>query len=422
MRRIYHGWNLVAYLVAGQALLVGATQTAFGLYVLPVSHEFGLSRADTNMAIILMNLGSAVSAPLIGWLADRLPARPMILTGAVAVGLSFTTLGLSHSVLLSAIVLLALIAADGAALRPVAVLIVRWFEARRGRALTFGAMGLSLAGILVAPVVGFLIGNFGWRASVLTSGAAAATILILPALFLRFRPRPEELAREMNPETPAALAIATDRPTPLRFAALLRMPQFWCIGIAIAIPMSVSQAVAISLAPIAVESGIPITLAATFASAAGIMAITGKVGLALIADKANQMLLLVVAFCIGAVENLLLFSVATHASYPVLLGCAVLQGLSSGMLMPLFTVTLARRFGAASFGTVFGLMAPIIAVLNALFARFAGEVFDRTGDYRFAFATFVGLEIFAAVLMFSANRFRTPAVIAADLAAAQARA
>jgi hypothetical protein len=45
-------------------------------------------------------------------------------------------------------------------------------------------------------------------------------------------------------------------------------------------------------------------------------------------------------------------------------------------------------------------MAPLIAVSSACCLRFAGEVFDRTGGYELAFATFVGLNLVAASLIF----------------------
>lgn len=402
--RRYYGWNIVAYSILCQMMLVGTTQASFGLYVVPVSEEFGLSRANTNLAIILMNVGIALFTPLMGWLADRVSIRPLLLIGGVLTALSLALLSLSHAVLLSALVIaFVLTGGESATMRPGTVLIVRWFDANRGRALTLGAVGLSLASIIIAPLVGYMIGAFGWRTALLVSAVLAGVVVIVPALFLRLVPRADEKQRE----TPSSVSYdAPDQPParPLPIGALLRMPQFWCIGFAIAIPMSISQAVAISMAPMAVEAGIPVAQAATLASAAGLMALTGKLGLAIIADKVNQMLLLTAAFCIGAVENVILFLVAGSAPYHIMLMCAVMQGLSSGMLMPLFNALLARQFGPASFGTALGLMFPIISLNNALFARFAGEVFDRTGSYHFAFASFAVLEVVAAALMLSARR------------------
>ena len=405
MTRPFYGWYLVAYSVLCQAILVGTTQTSFGLYVVPVSHEFGLSRADMNLGIILLNLGGALFAPIAGWLSDRVSLRLLMISGAVLVAGTFGMLSLSTSALLSAFLLgFVLMAGMSAVARPETVLVVRWFDARRGRALALAAMGLSLSSIVVAPMVGLAIGELGWRSALLISGGVAAAAAAVPLLFLRMVPTAEEKAREVPPAAPAGSETTPADPKPISIGALLRMPAFWLIGFAVAIPMSVSQGVVISLVPMAVESGMPVALAATLLSFSGMTAITAKLGLAVIADKVNQMTLLLAMFCIGAIENVLLFVVAGQNSYAVLAICAVFQGLSSGMLMPLFNALIARRFGTVSFGTVLGMIFPIIAVNNAIFARYIGEVYDRTGSYRLAFLSFAAMEVLAIGLMLIARR------------------
>lgn len=66
MRRIYYGWFIVAASMLIYMLIIGSTFSVFGLFVQPVSEEFGLSRADMNTGLILLNLGNAALAPFIG--------------------------------------------------------------------------------------------------------------------------------------------------------------------------------------------------------------------------------------------------------------------------------------------------------------------------------------------------------------------
>jgi hypothetical protein len=49
---------------------VGSIYSAFGVFVLPVSTELKLSRAQMNTAIGLVSLGNAVLAPIVGWLLE----------------------------------------------------------------------------------------------------------------------------------------------------------------------------------------------------------------------------------------------------------------------------------------------------------------------------------------------------------------
>lgn len=424
MKHPYYGWYVVAYAVVAQMIVIGTTLSSFGLYVVPVSQAYDLSRADMNTVLVMTNLGGAILSPAVGWVIDRYPIRRLLIIGAVLGGISMMAIGLVASVAVSALIIaLFMTTGDALATRPGSALIVRWFRAHRGRALALGAFGLSLGSIVGAPTVGFLIQTFGWRASLMISGLMVTAVVLIPALVLRMKPSLQEMAREGIDPDEAGVAAGSAANRPLSIGYLLRMPQFWCIGLAIALPMAVSQAVLVAMVPMAVQHGVPTAMAATLVSASGLMAIASKIVLSVFADRINRSLLLAGVFLIAAVENVILFVAAAEAPYPVLLGCAVIQGLSSGLLMPVWTALVAERFGARSYATVFGLMYPIILVMCAVSVRFSGEVFDRTGGYQAAFATFVGLEILAAVLMFSVRFTRpviadSPSVLAEQPAAA----
>jgi sugar phosphate permease len=401
MARPYYGWWMVGFQSLVAMLLLGATTSAFGLYVVPVSQEFGLSRADTNTVLIFMSIGSAVMAPVIGWCLDRAPVKPIVVIGAALAAISFAALSQSRSALLSALLVgVCLTAGRSMSLAPCTVLVIRWFEANRGRALSLGALGTSFGSVLVVPAIGVLIGAFGWRTALLASGVAVAALVIAPALLLRMIPSAEDLAREKRRDEPPG-GRPPDAPKaagPLPARAILAMPQFWLLGAGAAMGMAIAQAVVISMLPMAVESGMSPAKAATLISVTGVMSVLSKLLLAVIADKVDRILLLVAAFCLASVASLALL--ANTGGYLLFAGCAALLGLSNSCVLPLFAAIVAERFGIASFGTARGLMAPLIAVSSACCLRFAGEVFDRTGGYELAFATFVGLNLVAASLIF----------------------
>ena len=74
MRNTY-GWFMVGVSMLLLLLTVGPTSYAFGLFVLPVSEDLGLSRADINTGLILLNFGMAALAPFVGRLLDRTSIR-----------------------------------------------------------------------------------------------------------------------------------------------------------------------------------------------------------------------------------------------------------------------------------------------------------------------------------------------------------
>src|SRR5262249_41406551 len=105
MRRIYYGWYVVAVAMLAYLLVIGIINGAFGVFVVPVSRDLGLTRADMNSALILLNLGAACVAPLVGRALDRLPLKAVLASAVACFGLALAGLGLSKSLLLDVVLL-----------------------------------------------------------------------------------------------------------------------------------------------------------------------------------------------------------------------------------------------------------------------------------------------------------------------------
>ena len=409
MRRIYYGWYVVAIATVVYMLMVGASFSAFGLYVLPVSKEFGLSRADMNTALILMNLGNAGLAPFIGRLLDRVPVKRIMIVCALLMGLSFVILSLSRSLWLNAAVLAVALPAAylGAGTLTMTVLLARWFTVQRGRAIALAAIGMSLGNITVTPLVGYLIEYEGWRTALLTSGGLVTAVLLAVSLLLRERPGPGDVEPGRAPAAHGAAPA-----TPAKVGAILKSAQFWSLSLGAAMALAVGQTLAITLTPLAIGGGLTTVQGASLISVMGGGAIAGGLLLAVIADKVDRINLLAGLFLAGALLNAALL--ADH-SYALLVACAGLLGLTLGMATPAFYALLADRFGAASFGTVRGMTMPVIAALGMIAIRLAGEVFDRTGGYDLLFSAFIAAMLAAAGLIFL-TRFAGAAVPASAAA------
>lgn len=400
---MYYGWFVVMSAGVIYALIMGTTFSAFGLFVVPVSADLQLSRAEMNSALILLNVGSAVLAPFIGRLLDWIPARRVMIVSALLFGLSFALLSASTSIWLNAAIFAVILAAavQGGGTLTVTILIARWFTARRGRAMLLAAMGMSLGSVLIVPGIAWLIEQQGWRTTLMAMSALVTIVLLAIALTIRERPRPGEMEGGSAPTAQALRDPAVAAPAPARIGALLRMPQFWTITLSSAITMGMMQTIIVSVVPIALGAGLSMVEAATLMSLNGGAAIATKLLLALLADRIDRIILLAVLFGLGVVANLLLL--ADH-SYVLLTVCAIILGIASSATAPVLYALLADRFGTASFGTVRGLISPPIAVMGALGLRASGEVFDRTGSYTLIFQLFVPLGV-AAVLLILLTRW-----------------
>jgi predicted MFS family arabinose efflux permease len=400
--RFSYGWYVIAVAVVVYMLVTGTTFTAFGLYVLPVSAEFKLSRADMNTALILFNLGGALTAPFVGRLLDRVSAKRIMLVSAILMGASYATLGLSSSIWLSGAVLALplAVAAQGAGTVTMAVFLGRWFEAQRGRAIAIAMIGTSFGSIAVAPVTALLIQEIGWRTTLLATGVAVGGLLFSLSFTMRDRPGPGEV--DFGRGSPSARP-APDAPSaaPAKISDLLSKPLFWMFAVSIALTLGMSQAIAISLVPLARGSGLTMLQAASILSISGIAGIGGKLTLAALDGKVERVWILTTLFGLTALLDAALIFADTYA---VLLACGLVMGFAVGAVAPAYLALLADRFGAASFGTVQGLVKLVASTLSLVAVRIAGEVFDRTGGYDVLFASFMALQL-AAVILMIATRF-----------------
>ncbi|HKT53245.1 MAG TPA: MFS transporter, partial [Caulobacteraceae bacterium] len=126
--RIYYGWAVVTATIITYTLIMGATYSSYGLFVLPISKDLGLSRANANTGIIIMNLGMMMQAPLLGMLLDRVPARRIMILSSLLFIASFAVLARSHSFWVNGAVLALSLpfAFKGAGSLTAPLLIVRW--------------------------------------------------------------------------------------------------------------------------------------------------------------------------------------------------------------------------------------------------------------------------------------------------------
>lgn len=399
----YYGWYIVAASALVYMVLIGTTYSAFALFVIPVSAEYQLSRADTNTALILINVGNSVLAPLIGRLLDKVSLKRAMISFAVLYAVSMVGLGLSNSIILSALILLVPLPAAliGTGTITMTLLVARWFKAQRGRAMALSILGSSLGGFILAPLIGFAVEGFGWRAALMLSGVGGLMLILLLSLVVRERPgvRDVESGQGTAPSLPDG--AAEQNTAPAKIGTVLRRGDFWLIALSTALATSIIQAIGISIVPLALAEGLTMLQATSLVSATGGAAIAGKLLLSVFADKVDRIALMTGMFVLGSAVNAALL---TNTGYYPLLGCAALLGLATGALMPVFYALLADRFGTATFGTVRGLTVPILAIAGAIAMRLAGEVYDRTGSYQLLFAIFIGLQLLAAALIL-ATRF-----------------
>ncbi len=404
--RIYYGWCIVGISLVLQMLTVGSTMNTFGMYVVEASKDLGLSRTSANLGLVMISLGTALFSPFVGRMLDVFPVRRIMAAGALLFGGAFELLAFSHNVWLSAFALAVPLPLGTASVGHLAstTVVARWFEAQRGRALALSMVGMSLGTVVLAPTIGFLIKNLGWRECLMVLGGVFTVVFLVLVPFMRERPGPNDI-EPVPANAPPAAARAPADAKPVKVMDILRMPIFWVLSIAVALALSVLQTVAASIIPLAQESGISVTKASTLLSILGAMSLLGKLGLAVIGDKIDRVVALMAIFLFQTFACALLL---VGQSYGLLLVCAALQGVCAAAISPVFMALLAQRVGAASFGTAQGAAALVMAACSMSMLVVGGKIYDVTGSYQIMFAAFTGISLLAALLVLASKWLPSP--------------
>jgi MFS family permease len=184
-----------AWLATVAALLVTSVSLGAPYVVVvalkPIAEELGGFRSVPSGAMSLAMLGTGVGGLAMGWVAERVGIRAVVMFGALMVcaGLALSSRGEVWQLYIGHGLLIGLIG-NGAINAPIYIYVTKWFERRRGTALALIASGPNVAGAFWPPLFERAITAYGWRQTMVTFGLVVVGIVVpLAALFLR--PPPE---------------------------------------------------------------------------------------------------------------------------------------------------------------------------------------------------------------------------------------
>lgn len=399
-----HGWPLVATVAA--VLASGGTLWAFvsSLFIDGITAEFGWTRGELAAISAFAALG-ALSAPFLGWAADRFGSRIVGTLGTTALAIMYLGLTLAKTKLefqLLAIGVGAFITASGSLVmaRP----IIQWFDRSRGLALGVATMGSSLAGIGVPLVVQDLIADYGWRAGYyFLAGAALVICVPLIALFVRERPGP---ARHIDLADLEGIAPETDPPAPrIHWRQVVVRPVFWFLAIGLLCVNMAGSGLLSQLAVLLKDKGISPEWAAAGISIYAGAIIVGRLGCGWLLDRLPPALVacaftLVPAMgCAALIPSSVPFVIAAVA-----VACS---GLQQGSETDVLAFFVSRIFGARNFSMVFGMIVTIGIAGTVGGGLMFGLTFDHTGSYDVALLVSVALFLTGAGCFLSVGRVPT---------------
>ena len=232
----FSGW----FIVAGAALvLFGAagSRFSFGVFLTPLTEDFGWSRSSMSGALAIAGLATAFLRPVAGYLSDRFDPAKMALIGMAMAG--FSLLGLSQINELWQFYTLFLIMGSGFTLASPATLtrlISSAFTRRRSLALSLAGSGSAIGETTLVPISATVLTIGGWRSAYAVLSMLVLVVIIPISYRLlksKFVPEaddrnPAEIKKAKQAESEGPVCTwAPDQGMSLREAA--RTPIFWAL-------------------------------------------------------------------------------------------------------------------------------------------------------------------------------------------------
>lgn len=395
-RDAYYGWWIVLAAFLNLFFVVGIIFYGFPVFYPYFVESLGFTRAQLTQGFLLGFLFAGLPFGILaGALIDRIGARLVILAGVALVAAAL--------ILMSAMTrfwefqLLCIVEVIGYVFAgPIAnqVLIARWFQRRRGRAMGYAYLGLGLGGVVAPVLVNHLSRSLGWRHALELIGVVILLVLVPTGLWIT-KSKPSDRGIDLgsfgegqsdppnHPSGPESLGVAQ---------AVRRLP-FWLILLGSALAIGAIGAVIQHFILFLKDSGYSAAVASRYSSILLTASLGGRVIVGHIADYFRKSRIMAIFyFLIGTSVFLLAYPQSTAALWAF----ALIFGFSMGadyMLIPLVT---SENFGTASLGKILALIIMGYSVGQWAGPWLVGRIFDAQRSYELAWKLIAVLAVLGA--------------------------
>jgi sugar phosphate permease len=355
------------------------------LYGLPFYYDFMVT--DFGWSRTQVTSGNAISkltvGPLFGflagWIVDRFGPRRLMMAGIVMAGAAL--IGLAHMTALWMFYVFYLFNALGYVCGgplPNQVLLSRWFDKSRGKAMGFAYLGIGIGGYLVNKLSPQLVDAFGWRGALQVLGILIVVLALPLAYFVRDEPDDAGPARSgLPPVAP--------------IGDLFRNPAFYLLAIgsmcSIGAVGGTNQHLKLFLS---LDQHFSQRDAASVISTVLACSIAGRLLMGWLADRIARKHVMLLIYLLIAASIPLLFIAQSQAA---LYAFAVIFGLGLGgeyMIIPLMA---AELFGVKVLGRLLGVILTADGVAEATCPMLVGYLRDVTGSYRTGFVLLIAVAL-----------------------------
>ena len=372
----------------------------FAWYGLPFFYDFMTTEYGWSRTVVTSGnaVGKLIVAPLFGfvagWLIDKNGPRRLMMAGAVLMGTALIGLSFSNNLGLfyTFYIFNALGYVFGGPL-PTQVLISRWFDKNRGKALGIAYLGIGTGGAIAPILANNLEENFGWHYALLGMGVLIILIAFPMAYFIK---DPGIKARENEKK---------EDNVPLK--NILRNRNFYLLAIGSMCSIGAIGGTIQHLKLYLRDLDYSQSQAAQIMSLVLLSSLVGRVLMGFLADLFNRKYVMILIYFIVALTIPLLLMPDFSGRLYVF---AIIFGIALGgdyMIIPLMAGDL---FGIRALGRTMGIILVADGASESLFPMIVGALYNTaTKSYALGFSLLITLAFIGAITVSFLPKSKKPA-------------
>jgi MFS family permease len=383
-KKIFWGW----YIVMGAFLVMGINYGArycFGVFLKPMTVEFGWSRSVTALAATINMLVYSFGAIFVGRMLDRVAPRWIMTIGATIAAGGYILTGFINTPIGFYITygLMVGLGATGMGVVACTSSVGKWFVKKRGMAIGITSMGISFGTVALTPLAGYVSSAFSWRVGLIALGAFTFTVGIIISQTLMRKTNPEAYGLLPDGDT---IAIPHQPPsvTPVQRIPTLTIFQdsrFWTLAICQGLAVMVCMSVFMHQVAYATDNGIGLMAAAISLAAVSMTGFIGQFFFGWLSDHLKDpkyaSFLGTVLLLIGMILLINAKSISQLYIY------ALIYGFGYGSLAPVVPIIAANRFGRHILGSIYGFLTFFIGIGGSIGPILGGIIYDYFGSYHY---------------------------------------
>ncbi|MGY9026302.1 MAG: MFS transporter [Candidatus Puniceispirillales bacterium] len=376
------------FLVFTMSVLGTAGMWSVVIIMPSIQNEFQLDRAASTYPYVTTMFGYGFGNVIIGRMLDKIGIKKPIIFALSLLITSYLLSTLANNILWLSIIQFFLGFSAAAFFGPMMADISKYFNKRKGLAVSLVASGQHLCGAIWPFIIKDFLIEGDWRNAHLF--IALICSIFIPILFYFIgnkspNSKNNTLVLEEIKNTNSNLKLPISNQ---RVQTLLMIAGIFCC-VAMAMPQ-------VHIVPLCIDSGFGLGVGTEILSFMLFAAVTSRVLFGLLSDKIGPIQTLILGSALQAISLSMFLPFDSQLSLYIV---AIFFGLSQGGIVPIYAVIISKFLPANEVAERVGLLIFATIIGMSLGGWLSGEIYDYTSSYSLAFLNGIFWNIINLIIM-----------------------